>query len=48
MPVLKGIAWDHPRGFDPMVATAKEFANRYPEVEIVWDRDPYRLLLIDL
>ena len=21
MPVLKGIAWDHPRGFDPMLAT---------------------------
>jgi len=40
MPVLKGIAWDHPRGFDPMVATAKEFANRYPEVEIVWDKRP--------
>ena len=40
MPVINGIAWDHPRGFDPMVATAKEFANRYPEVEILWDKRP--------
>jgi len=40
VPVINGIAWDHPRGFDPMVATAKEFANRYPEVEIVWDKRP--------
>jgi multiple sugar transport system substrate-binding protein len=40
VPVINGIAWDHPRGFDPMVATAKEFANRYPEVEILWDKRP--------
>ena len=24
MPILKGMSWDHPRGFDPMVATAEE------------------------
>ena len=38
MPVLKGITWDHPRGFDPMLATAKEFSNKFSEVEIVWDK----------
>ena len=40
MPVLKGIAWDHPRGFDPMLATAKEFSNKFSEVDIVWDKRP--------
>jgi len=40
MPVLKGIAWDHPRGFDPMLATAKEFSNKFSEVDIIWDKRP--------
>ena len=40
MPVLKGIAWDHPRGFDPMLATAKEFSNKFSEVKIIWDKRP--------
>ena len=40
MPVLKGIAWDHPRGFNPMLATAKEFSNKFSEVDIVWDKRP--------
>ena len=25
---LKGIAWDHPRGFDPMVETANLFQKQ--------------------
>ena len=32
------MAWDHPRGFDPMVATSKEFSKKYPEVEILWEK----------
>ena len=40
MPVLKGFAWDHPRGFDPMLATAKEFSNKFSEVDIIWDKRP--------
>lgn len=38
MITLKGMAWDHPRGFDPMVATSKEFSKKYPEVEIMWEK----------
>ena len=38
MPILKGMAWDHPRGFDPMVATANEFKKKYPDYEIVWEK----------
>lgn len=25
MVTLKGMTWDHPRGFDPMVATSESF-----------------------
>ena len=38
MPILKGMAWDHSRGFDPMVATANEFKKKYPDYEIVWEK----------
>jgi len=37
---LKGIAWDHPRGFDPMVETAKFFEINNSEVKIKWDKRP--------
>ena len=37
---LKEISWDHPRGFDPMVATAKKFNQKYPEIKIEWDKRP--------
>ena len=40
MQLLKGIAWDHPRGFDPMVATAREFEKNNSDIEIVWDKRP--------
>ena len=40
MPILKGITWDHPRGFDPMVATSKEFEKKYSDYKIVWDKRP--------
>ena len=37
MILLKGIAWDHPRGYEPLRATSREFSKRYPEVSISWD-----------
>ena len=40
MPTLKGISWDHPRGFAPMVATASEYKKKNTEVEIIWDKRP--------
>ncbi len=40
MPTIKGIAWDHPRGFDPMVATAKEYSKINSDVKIIWDKRP--------
>jgi multiple sugar transport system substrate-binding protein len=35
--LLKGMTWSHPRGFDPMVATAAEWRNR-TGVAIHWDK----------
>ena len=34
---LKGMTWNHPRGYDPMVATAKAWAEQ-TGVEITWDK----------
>jgi multiple sugar transport system substrate-binding protein len=35
---LRGIAWNHTRGFVPMVATAQRFHEMHPHVEIVWEK----------
>lgn len=37
MNTLRGMTWSHPRGYDPMVATAAEWKQR-TGVEIVWDK----------
>ena len=31
---LRGISWDHPRGHDPMVATAVSYAAAHPDVRV--------------
>ena len=36
--VLRGITWDHTRGFVPLVATAQRFHELYPGIEIVWSK----------
>jgi multiple sugar transport system substrate-binding protein len=35
---LKGITWDHSRGYTPMVATAQRFHELHPDVEILWEK----------
>lgn len=35
---LRGMTWDHARGYDPMVATAEEWARRSPGVTITWEK----------
>ena len=34
---LKGIAWDHPRGYKPLIAVSKEYEKHHPDVTIKWD-----------
>jgi multiple sugar transport system substrate-binding protein len=33
---LKGMAWDHPRGYEPLIAASKEFEQEHPNVKITW------------
>ncbi len=35
---LRGITWHHPRGYGPMVATARRWQEINPGVEIVWEQ----------
>ena len=35
---LTGITWNHTRGYLPLVAAAQRFADRDPDVEIVWHK----------
>ncbi len=35
---LRGMTWDHARGFDPLVATALEYRKLHPEVRVTWER----------
>ncbi|NBU65362.1 MAG: carbohydrate ABC transporter substrate-binding protein, partial [Chloroflexia bacterium] len=35
---LRGIAWNHTRGYLPMVASAQRFQELHPDVEIVWEK----------
>lgn len=37
MTKLRGIAWQHTRGYLPMVATAQRFRELHPDVEIHWE-----------
>lgn len=36
--ILKGITWNHSRGYVPMAATAQRFAELNPGVEITWEK----------
>lgn len=36
--ILKGITWNHSRGFVPMVATAQRFSELNSSVEIIWEK----------
>jgi multiple sugar transport system substrate-binding protein len=37
MITLTGVSWNHPRGHDPMVATAEVYTRSHPGVRIVWE-----------
>ncbi|MFN8007293.1 MAG: carbohydrate ABC transporter substrate-binding protein [Terriglobia bacterium] len=37
---LRGLTWNHTRGYLPMIATGQRFSELHPEVEIVWEKCP--------
>lgn len=36
--ILKGIAWNHTRGFVSVVACAQRYEERHPDVRIIWEK----------
>jgi multiple sugar transport system substrate-binding protein len=40
--VLKGLTWDHPRGYGPLVGGAPEYQKQHPEITIQWERRSLR------
>ena len=36
--ILRGITWNHSRGFVSVVATAQRFSELRPDVDIIWDK----------
>jgi multiple sugar transport system substrate-binding protein len=38
MTTLRGMTWNHTRGYLPMVATAQRFTELHPDIEIVWEK----------
>jgi multiple sugar transport system substrate-binding protein len=40
--VLKGLTWDHPRGYAPLLGGVPEYEGQNPELEIQWDRRTLR------
>ena len=39
---LKGLTWDHPRGYAPLLAGIAEYQQRNPGIHIQWDRRTLR------
>jgi len=35
---LKGMTWNHPRGYDPMIATSRAYGETHPDVRIAWEQ----------
>jgi multiple sugar transport system substrate-binding protein len=40
--VLKGMTWDHPRGFDPLARGVPGFSAEHPDIEVTWTRRSLR------
>lgn len=38
MTTLRGITWNHTRGFTPLVATAQRWSETHPDIEVVWHK----------
>jgi multiple sugar transport system substrate-binding protein len=39
---LRGMTWDHPRGYDPLANTAPLFTALHPDIEVDWTRRSLR------
>lgn len=41
MKTLRGITWQNPHGYDPLVAAANDWLVTHPGVEIIWKQQPW-------
>ena len=39
---LRGITWDHPRGYQPLADNAARFSAAHPDIEVEWSRRSLR------
>ncbi len=39
---LRGLTWDHPRGYAPLIGGAREYEGLHPDVRIEWNRRSLR------
>ena len=39
---LRGLTWDHPRGYAPLLGGVPEYEKQHPEIKINWDRRTLR------
>ena len=39
---LKGLTWDHPRGYAPLLGGISEYEEQNPKIKIQWDRRTLR------
>jgi multiple sugar transport system substrate-binding protein len=39
---LRGLTWDHPRGYAPLIGGAPEYESTHPDTKIVWERRSLR------
>jgi multiple sugar transport system substrate-binding protein len=39
---LRGLTWDHPRGYAPLLGGIPEYKTQHPEIDIQWDRRSLR------
>ncbi len=39
---LKGITWDHPRGYQPLAENTARFTAAHPDIEVTWQRRSLR------
>jgi multiple sugar transport system substrate-binding protein len=40
--ILRGLTWDHPRGYAPLMGGAPEYEEQNPEIKVHWDRRTLR------
>ena len=40
--LLRGITWDHPRGYDPLARSAPQFTAEHADIKIEWSRRSLR------